>query len=378
VGVEFIEPAFIAVADGRIVYIGREFARARDLVPGAEVHDLSTCIAAPGFIDLHVHGALGWDFYDCPGEKINEVTEFFACHGTTTLLATVTTGDLEQMGAAVATLAQYMRWGGRGAEIAGIFLEGPFCSEARRGTFRPEYLLKPSWQVLKPWVEEYHEEICLVGLAPELPGAEDVVDALHAQGIKTCICHSDGDAQDLDRAVARGVTHLTHFYNGMRPMAHRDPGIVGAALARGGVTVELICDFQHVHPLAIEVAMRCLGSENIALITDAMRACGCPPGEYIISEQVAVVQDGRALIDGRTLAGSILTMDQAVRNMLSLGYPEVQVLNMASRVPARIAGLDDRGQLAPGRAADIVFLDEDYQVVATVKGSQLYIKEMSS
>jgi N-acetylglucosamine-6-phosphate deacetylase len=367
----FLEPAVIAVRDGKIAYIGKELEEARAAAPDAPLREFPGCIVAPGFVDLHVHGARGWDFYDCPPAAIADVTKFFARHGTTTLLAAVTTGRLEQMGAAIAQLAEHMTAPEGGARIGGIYLEGPFCSYARRATFLPQYLLEPDWQVLAPWVEEYGWALRFVGLAPELPGAGDVIKKLRSLGIGVCICHSDGDHEDFERAVLLGATHLTHFYNGLAPLHHRRPGIVGGALARGGVTAELIADLHHVHPMAIEILFRCLGPRQICLITDAMRAAGCPPGEYMISEQRAVVREGKALIGESTLAGSLLTMDQAGRNLLSLGYRVADVLTMAAKTPARAAGFTDRGELKPGQLADLVFLDSNYQVAATAMAGEI-------
>ncbi|MTI94551.1 MAG: N-acetylglucosamine-6-phosphate deacetylase [Firmicutes bacterium] len=364
---EKVSPAALAVRDGRIIYCGPDAEQARKLVPRAEQFDFPDATLAPGFVDLHVHGALGLDFYDCPPGRIGEVTAFFARHGTTTLLATITTGDLAQMERAVTALAAYSSDPNpEGSWMPGVYLEGPFVSEARRGTFRPEYLRMPDWQLLASWVERFPGLFRFVGLAPELPGADIVIERLRAAGISVCICHTDASHRDLSRAVDLGASHITHFYNGMRPFLHRDPGVVGGVLAGADVSAELVCDYHHVHPLAIDVLMCCLGPGRVCLITDAMRATGCPPGEYIISEQIAVVRNGKAVIGANTLAGSILTMDQAVRNMLALGYGEQDVITMASATPARIAGLDDRGSLAPGQVADIVILDSEYQVLATL------------
>lgn len=371
---QYLEPAVVAVKDGRIVYAGTDVGQARKEVTGASVRAFPGCTLAPGFIDLHAHGAVGRDFYDCPGEAIAEITDFFARQGTTTLLATVTTGKREQMGAAIAKIASCMKTSGSGACIGGIYLEGPFCSHARRATFLSQYLLEPDWSVLAPWVEQWGWAIKFVGLAPELPGATEVIKELQARHIRPCICHSDGGQADWEKARALGVAHLTHFYNGLAPFHHRNPGIVGGALAQGEVTAELIADLYHVQPMTIDILLRCLGPQNICLVTDAMRALGCPPGEYTISEQRAVVRDGKALIDNNTLAGSLLTLAQAVRNMLALGYGEKEVLAMATKTPARAAGFADRGELKPGLMADLVFLDGEYQVAATVIGGELFLE----
>lgn len=365
------EPAAIAVAGGKIAYVGPDQDEARRAVPGACLREYPGCTAVPGFIDLHVHGGQGWDFYDCPPEAIGRIAEFYAARGTTTLLATVTTGQGRQMAAAIGKVAAYLGKPGPGARVGGIYLEGPFCSHARRATFRPEYLLAPDWQVLAPWVEKWGWAIKYVGLAPELPGADQIIKALRARGIRTSVCHSDGSHEDLERALGLGVSHLTHFYNGMAPFNHRDPGLVGGALARGGVTVELIADLHHVHPLAIDILLRCLGPEKVCLITDAMRGAGCPPGKYMISEQEAVVRGGKALIGEDTLAGSLLTMAQGVRNLLALGYSERAVFTMAAKTPAHAGGFNDRGQLKPGLLADMVFLDRRHRIKATVVAGEL-------
>ena len=371
---EVIKNAVLGIKNKRIEYIGQSTNLLEDKIIVTEQIDLKGRYLAPGFIDLHVHGGNGFDFFDSDHYGFNKITEFYAQHGTTTLMATITTGCFERMTSAIQNIATFIdnNKSLHGANIAGIYIEGPFCNIKRKGTFREEYLLSPSWKLIKPWVKDYGDKIAFMGLAPELPGADKVIEKLISNGVKPCIAHSDATFDETKKALDLGVHHTAHFYNGMRPFHHREPGPLSAILLNEGVTTELICDYYHVHPAAIEILLKLKTPSRVCLVTDGMRAAGLPDGEYMISEQTAVVEKGRVTIDNRTLAGSVLTMEQAVKNLFKLGYSLQDTIYMATSTPAKIAGIElERGSIEKGKIADLVVLKDDLTVYTTLlNGSQ--------
>lgn len=364
-----IPDAVVAVSGGRITYLGQSMAEAKQQYSSARYLDLNGFYLAPGFIDLHVHGGNGADFYDAEEKGFSTITEFYAQSGTTALLATVTTGSLERMALAIERVATFIQSGGSplGAHVAGIYLEGPFCNVKRKGTFKPEYLLLPDWKIIEPWIKNYGRWITFLGLAPELPGANLVIDNLRHFGVRPCVAHSDASFTEMEDAINRGVCHATHLFNGMRVFHHREPGLATAILLNDEVTAELICDFHHVHEAAIRLLLKCKKPKNVCLITDGMRAEGLPDGNYLISEQMAVLKNGRVMIGNDTLAGSALTMEQAVKNMVKLGFGMSEVIQMATATPARVAGISqERGSIEKGKIADLVILDQELSVLATL------------
>lgn len=371
---EIITDAVLGIANKRIEYIGQNKNPLNGKIKFTKKIDLKGFYLAPGFIDLHVHGGNGFDFFDSDHYGFKKITEFYARHGTTTLMATITTGCFKRMTSAIQNVAAFMdnEESLQGANIAGIYIEGPFCNIKRKGTFREEYLLTPSWEFIKPWVEDYGDKIAFMGLAPELPGAERVIKSLISRGIKPCIAHSNATFDETKKAIELGVCHSAHFYNGMRPFHHREPGLLSAIFLNQDTTTELICDYYHVHPAAIEILLKLKTPSSVCLVTDGMRATGLPDGKYSISEQTAVVEKGRVTIDNRTLAGSVLTMEQAVKNLFKLGYSLQDTIRMATSTPAKIAGIEhERGTMKKGKVADLVVLKNDLTVWATLlNGSQ--------
>jgi len=375
---KIIEDAVVGISNNRIEYIGDNKDLLNKEIKTTKKVDLKGYYLAPGFIDLHVHGGNGFDFFDSDHYGYEKITEFYARHGTTTLLATITTGNFQRMTAAIQNLAAYIdkRENVQGATIAGMYIEGPFCSVDRKGTFKEEYLLNPSWETIKRWVENYGDKIVFIGIAPELPGAEKVIRKMISNGIKPCIAHSNATFDEAKKAIELGVYHSAHFYNGMRPFHHREPGLLSAILLNQDTTTELICDYYHVHPAAIEILLKLKTPSNVCLVTDGMRAVGLHDGKYTISEQTAVVKKGRVTIDNKTLAGSVLTMEQAVKNLFNLGYSLQDTIRMATSTPAKIAGIEsERGGIEKGKIADLVVLKKDLTVWATLlNGSQWIYK----
>ncbi|HEV8629435.1 MAG TPA: N-acetylglucosamine-6-phosphate deacetylase [Thermoanaerobaculia bacterium] len=315
-------------------------------------------VLAPGFVDLHVHGGAGADFMDGTVEAVRTACAFHARHGTVALAATTLSAGRAAVGAAVAAAAAVAREPRPGeAHIAGIHLEGPYLNPAKAGAQDPAALRAADREEVEEWLAAAGPLPVLMTLAPEVPGALELIEAL-AGRVTFSLGHTEASAELAAAALRRGARHFTHLWNAMPPLHHRRPGTVGAALASEAATVELIADGLHVHPLLLAACARLL-PDRVALVTDAMRAAGMPPGAYRLGSLEVEVGAGAARLADGTLAGSLLTMDAAVRTMVRAGLPLARVLPLASAVPARVLGLSTHGRIAAGAAADLVALDEE-------------------
>ncbi len=325
---------------------------------------------SPGFIDLHVHGGGGGDFMDGDPEAVAAITTMHARHGTTGLFATTLTAPQEAIVQAIRAVKAAPR---KGSAILGVHFEGPFINERMKGAQDGRYVRQATLAEIDHWLFElgdgYHFHITL---APEMPGAHRAIQQLLARGGVVSAGHTDCTFKQLQGAVEIGVSHVTHLFNAMRPLHHREPGTVGAAMTLPGVSVELIADGVHVHPSAMRLAVCARGADRVILVTDAMRAAGMPDGQYLLGNLVSTVKDGEARLADGTLAGSLLTMAGAVRNMVNLvGISLPDAVAMASLNPARLHRLDAvRGSIAPGKVADILVLSKDLDVVQTVVAGQ--------
>lgn len=328
--------------------------------PGGRRHDLGGGWLLPGFIDLHVHGGGGHDFAASPAELAAGVA-FHRAHGTTRTLVSLVTAPAaslrEQLGW-VAALAG--RGPAAGGHVLGAHLEGPFLAATRCGAQHPAHLREPDPELLDSLLAAGRGWLRSMTVAPELPGASAVVDRLVAAGVRVAVGHTDATYEQAAAAFARGAGLLTHAYNGMRPLHHREPGPVAAALD-AGAACEAIADLVHVHP----AALRLLPADRLVLITDAIDAAGHGDGRYLLGGQdVVVVGDQARLVVGGALAGSTLTMDRALRHAVeAVGLPVEAASAAASGNPARVLGIADRcGSIAPGQDADLVLLDDELRV----------------
>lgn len=326
---------------------------------------------APGFIDLHVHGGGGADFMDADPEAVATVTSTHARYGTTGLLATTLTAPEERLIACFRAARQAPR---RGATILGFHVEGPFINPKMKGAQDERYVRPGTVAEVERWLAEGRpEDRWHVTLAPEIEGHLEVIRHLAGRGVVVSAGHTDCTYAQLQAAAGAGLRHVTHLYNAMRGLHHREPGTVGGALTLPGVTVEVIADGVHSHPATLTLAVRTRGPQELLLITDAMRATGMPDGTYMLGDLPARVENGRAMLANGTLAGSVLTMDAAVRNMVRFaGVSLPEAVAMASCNPARLHGLGARkGTLAAGMDADLVLLDQDLHVLTTIVGGQI-------
>ncbi len=357
-------PATILVAGARIVAIRPGADRRADIVTKGWV--------VPGFIDLQINGGFGFDFTTDPA-SVAHVAARLPATGVTAFLPTLISSPLENYPRRLRDLERASR-NARGAQILGVHLEGPYLNPQRVGAHNPDYLRTPDVNEINQWVGS--GIVRLVTLAPELPGAPDLVRALVRRGIVVSAGHSAASYAQAIAGFDAGVTWGTHLFNAMSPLAPREPGLVGALLA-SEVPCGLIADGVHAHPAAVKIACRAKGARGLTLVTDAMSAMGMTTGQYQLGDrQVLVDQSSARLADG-TLAGSILRMDAAVRNIVAYtGCSLAEAVTMASATPARVLGLERKGQIADECDADLVVLDEALQVERTIaRGEIVYTRE---
>lgn len=352
----------VAVSSGRIASVG----------PGTgsgDVVDLGRSWLVPGFIDTHVHGGGGAQFNTTDADEILAAAAFHASHGTTGMLATTVAAPLSSLSASLEVIASCVGRSG----ILGAHLEGPFVSSRFPGAMDPTVFLMPDGPDLARLLEAGGGCIWMMTVAPELPRALDLASALVEAGIVVSLGHTDADFSVASAAIGAGARAATHLFNAMRPLHHRDPGVVGAVLDSPQVSCELICDGVHVDPVALRLALRSKRVSGVRLVTDAMAAAGMPDGNYRLGSTGVVVSRGRATVTGsHAIAGSTLTMDAAVRNAVRfLGVRVEDAVVMASLNPAVLLGIGDRkGAIAAGMDADLVVLDDELRVQRTMIGGE--------
>jgi N-acetylglucosamine-6-phosphate deacetylase len=330
--------------------------------------------ALPGFVDMHVHGGGGASFTDGGAAEARQAAAFHRAHGTTTIIASLVTAPVPELTARLGLLADLADEG----VIGGIHLEGPFLSAARCGAQDPRYLIDPDRAVFTALHAAARGWLRMITVAPELPGAAALIRAATAAGVIAAAGHTDASAEVTAAAVAAGVSHATHLCNGMRPLGHRDPGPVGALLD-AGVTCEIVADGVHLHDIMIRLIARAAGPGNLVLITDAMAAAGMADGRYRLGPQEVTVAGGVARLAAGTgdgpasIAGSTATMAQVVRHAVTAaGLPVPDVAAAASSTPARRLALGaETGALRPGLAADVVLLDEAFQLTTVIAAGTL-------
>ena len=367
---EEIRDAVILVDGARIAAVGR---KGEVSVPrGArEFSAAAGYTIVPGFVDVHIHGAGGHDVMEGTDAAFDAVTSAVARFGTTSIVATTVTASPEDTCRSVAAIARAAaKRGAAGsgsdsarAEILGVHFEGPFISAARRGVHPAEWIAAPSVALLERFVDAAEGAARIVTLAPELPGALDLVSAARRRGIVAAMGHTDASYAEAEAAIAAGVRHAAHVFNAMRPFSHRETGVLGAVLTSREVTAELIADGVHVDDAAIRVLLAAKGVERTVLVSDGTAATGMPDGRYRLGSFEVNVSGGVCRNAEGKLAGSTLTLDRAVRHMVSLGVGLPDALRMATTNPAGVIGLSGRkGILAPGADADLVLLDAQLHV----------------
>lgn len=379
----FLEDGSVVVAEGRIVFVGPDSQVPKKITAPSSGRTIGTedmpvlnaqgCVISPGFVEVHMHGGGGREVMDASLESLRTMAQAHARHGTTAFLA----GSVTAPQAALEAVAEAIKeatgaskspdW--NGARVLGLHLEGPYLSDEKRGAQNPAYLRSPSREEIERIIDILGADLRHITLAPELPGALEIIPWLRERNIRVALGHSAADYDTAMKAIAAGADHATHTYNGMVSLHHREPGVLGAVLSHDAVTAELIADGVHVHPGALRVVWKAKGTAHTCLVTDAGMAMDMPDGRYMLGELPVEVKDGVCrLVDGGALASSVLGLDVAVKNMVELvGVPLEEAIMMASAVPARQLGMSaSKGSLEVGKDGDICLLGPDLLCQATV------------
>lgn len=352
-------PGWITIRDGRVLATGG------GTPPGDPEGGRLAGTLLPGFVDMHAHGAGGLDLLDADTADVDAIAERHARSGTTSLVASLASAPLDELERAVRRLAPRVADG----TLAGIHLEGPYLSPVRRGAHPAELLRPPDTAELDRILTAGGGAVRMVTVAPELPGGLAAVRWLVERGVVVALGHSDADAATSRAAIDAGATVVTHLFNGMRPLHHRDPGLVGVALTDDRVTVELIADGQHLAPEALEIARRCAGG-RLALVSDAMAAMGCGDGSYRLVGRPVQVRDGVARVaDGSSLAGAVAPVAAGLPPLMRAGLTWSETVWATDTVPRRTLGLP-RGGLAPGSPADLVVLGPELAVQRVMRAGR--------
>lgn len=363
---ETVESPVLVIEDGRVLAVK---PRGQMEAPASAKHfDFPEMTIAPGFIDIHIHGNAGHDVMEADDSALAAIGRALAKHGVTSYLPTTVSAPedrllraLEHLGKSISRLDN-----GEGAHPLGIHLEGPFISHAKRGVHPPESLVPPSAQQFERFWQASAGTMRMMTIAPELPGALETIQLARKVGVHASLGHSNATYQEAQQGISAGAEHATHTFNAMRALDHREPGVLGAALTHDRLTADIIADGVHVDPSIVKLFLAAKGEERAILITDAISATGMGDGRYKLGGLEVEVKGNRCDYQGR-LAGSVLTLDRAVRNTMTFaGWTLQQAIRLVTHNPARLLGLtQQKGTIAPGSAADLVVLTAGGEVVQT-------------
>ena len=373
---DIVSDAALVMEDGRISAVGRRSEISHP--QGARVVDFGDAILAPGLIDIHIHGGAGHDVMEGSEDALAAIERLMFQHGVTSYCPTTVTApvdatlaSLEQL-AKAGDVASRSDVGSLRARPLGIHLEGPFLSHVRRGVHPPELLQKASVELFRRMWDAAGGKISVLTIAPEIDGALELIAEASRHGVRVSLGHSDADLNQTAAGIRAGARHATHTFNAMRPLRHRDPGLLGTVLTDRNLTADIVADGIHVNPVVVDLFVRAKGIDGSVLITDGISATGMPNGTYKLGPFEVEVRDGRCEVNGR-LAGSVLFLDQAVRNARDFAKISFRdSIRMATLNPARVLGLDERkGILKPGADADIVVFSPNGEVLQTIVGGML-------
>ncbi|MER7379359.1 N-acetylglucosamine-6-phosphate deacetylase [Streptomyces lanatus] len=352
------------VKDGEVIIDGTRIAAAAP--ENAHRIDLTGHHVVPGFVDIHNHGGGGASFTSGTPDDVVKGIHTHRLHGTTTLVASTVTGDMDFLTRRAGLLSELAEQG----DIAGIHFEGPFISPCRKGAHSEELLRDPDPAEVRKLIDAARGHAAMVTLATELPGGIDSVRLLAEHGVIAAIGHTDATYEQTVAAIEAGATVATHLFNAMPPLGHREPGPIAALLEDERVTVELINDGTHLHPAALQLAFHHAGADRVAFITDAMDAAGFGDGRYMLGPLEVEVADGVArLVEGGSIAGSTLTLDRAFKRAVTVDrLPVEHAVSALSANPAKLLGRYDRiGSLEPGKDADLVILDSAFDLKGVMR-----------
>jgi N-acetylglucosamine-6-phosphate deacetylase len=369
--VEDIQNPLLIVEDGQIAELSSRSTR--EIPAGTSLVDFGDAVLAPGFLDIHIHGGAGLDVMRASPSELPRLGMFLATHGVTGYFATTVAAPLDATCKALDHLADAIEASDAAANTdaaqarpLGIHLEGPFLSHKRRGVHPPENLVTPTIAVFERLWQAARGHVRMLTIAPEITGAMEVIAEASKRNVCVSIGHSDADMPTAQAAVKAGARHATHTFNAMRPLDHREPGIIGEVLSNDNLSADIIVDGIHVDPAVVKLFLRAKGRDRAVLITDAISATGMPDGRYQLGPIEVDVKDGKCTSNG-SLAGSVLTMDRAVRNVTKFSKWSLRdAVQAASLNPARAASLKGRGVLAPGANADFTVLSAAGEVLKTI------------
>jgi N-acetylglucosamine-6-phosphate deacetylase len=364
---EEIPDCIVLVEDSTITAVGREI----DVPAGAQRIDARHHICVPGFIDLHIHGAGGHDLMEGSPEAFTTVGRTLAVHGVTSYFPTTVTSAVPTLVESLARLGAFihrtesMPPSDLQAQPLGIHMEGPFINPVRKGVHPVQHIIPPSAELFDSFHEASGGTLRLITMAPEVEGAEPVVKHAFSRGVRVGMGHTDATWEQAARAADLGIRHVIHMFNAMRPFSHRDPGVIAAALLDERISTELIADGVHVLEAPIRLLARMKGPDGILLVSDGLAATGMPDGDYTLGEFEIVVKGPLACNRAGVIAGSVLTLDVAVKNVMRFtGLSLADIVKMVTINQARLMGLANKGRIAPGADADLVLLTGSLDVAA--------------
>lgn len=337
---------------------------------GGEV-DCTGMLMLPGLVDIHTHGAAGFDNMDLSYDAINGISKFMAENGVTTYLPTLITQSRENMSAAGENIAKAKKSGVDGAHIGGIYMEGPYFSVKYKGAQNEEYIRNPNAEEFFDINRASDDLIKIISIAPETDGAEEFIKRVSPK-VRIAIGHTDSDYDTAKKAISAGASHMTHTYNAMRGLHHRTPNAIGAALD-SDITCECISDGMHVHPAMVRLLYKAVGAKRLVFVSDSLRSAGMPDGEYELGGQLTIVKNGQATLADGTIAGSTATLFGCVKKAVEFGLPLEDAVRAASFNPAKAAGIENTaGIITAGRCADFLLTDTDLNLKSVYINGKKY------
>ncbi len=365
-----LKDGVLIIEDGKISELGK--SSETKIPKGCKVYDVKGKRICPGFVDLLTHGGAGYGFADDSEVSIANISKYLLKHGSTTVLASLFAKPERLLLKDLRRLADYIEQHPE-SNIRGIHMEGPYLNKQLKGAMNESYLWQPSVESWNKIWKASKGQIKIMTIAPELPGAVGVMQAAAKEGVVLSIGHSTASYDEVENAIDNGAAHVTHIFNAMEPFHHRHPGVILGALLHNELKIELIADTLHVHPAVMELLLKLKGASGIILVSDSIRAGGMHEGEYEFADQKIYMKAKKAVLADGTLAGSTLTLNMAVKNMVeTAGAKITEALRMASLNGAKVINLDHKkGILAVGKDADIVVLNDNYEVNMTILGGKI-------
>jgi len=363
----------VAIKDGVIAYIGNDSSKITQPLPYS-----NDCVIVPGFIDQHIHGAAGADAMDGTVDALSTIANAVASEGTTGFLATTMTQSPENILKAMSAVKDYIALKSeKGAAVLGIHLEGPFISQKHVGAQPPEYVAKPDVEVFKKYNEACANSIKIVSLAPEEENAEQLIRYLNEVGIVASVGHSDAGYEQIEKARSWGLKNVTHTFNAQKGLHHREVGTVGSAMLFDDLNAEAICDTIHLSVPAIKLLIKNKPHDKFTLITDSMRAKHLSDGISELGGQEVIVKNGEARLRNGALAGSILKMNEAIKNLvLKCNVPFLDAIDYATINPAKNLNLDDKiGSIKQGKNADFAIMNGEFEIVCTIRNGNVIFQK---